>query len=358
MFCVVFAHSGYARIFGLRYGLVAVESFFVISGFLIGEMLLRDFRNGFNLADLKDFWIKRWFRTLPLYYVTLILKFIFIDSTVGWSIIYYFLFLQNNFYGIGFLQVSWTLVLEEWFYLLMPVLFFVFFRKGINPKGFFIFIAGYVLLSNLARFAWVMYTDRPFGAIIGNFPFRFDSFLIGVALAALKIFYKQWFNWLARPFVFIVSGLLLLVLLYFFRRDDGGNTEDTVVWIRTVWFSLISLALTLTLPFFTNARIFNSDRDPLRFKWLITWISLLSYPIYLVHVDIYHQVSKLLPSVNTLHPALIFVIKNFFAVILSLLLYHFVHSPLLRLRTKLLSKKKSQGDSLALSQAEIQTLKK
>ncbi|MEW6470311.1 MAG: acyltransferase family protein, partial [Bacteroidota bacterium] len=81
MISVIAAHSGYDTLLGLRHGIIAVESFFVMSGFLIGEMLIRDFREGFDFNDLKSFWIKRWFRTLPLYYAVLILKFIFIDQS-------------------------------------------------------------------------------------------------------------------------------------------------------------------------------------------------------------------------------------------------------------------------------------
>lgn len=45
MLCVIVTHSGYGSLFGTRYGIVAVESFFVVSGFLIGGILLRDFKD-------------------------------------------------------------------------------------------------------------------------------------------------------------------------------------------------------------------------------------------------------------------------------------------------------------------------
>ena len=50
---VIVAHAGYSKIYGIKYGYVAIESFFVMSGFLIGEMLIREFRDGFSFSDLK-----------------------------------------------------------------------------------------------------------------------------------------------------------------------------------------------------------------------------------------------------------------------------------------------------------------
>src|SRR4051794_27322921 len=50
-----------------------VSIFFVLSGFLIGGIFIRKItKNGFNKEILLDFWIRRWFRTLPNYFLVLI----------------------------------------------------------------------------------------------------------------------------------------------------------------------------------------------------------------------------------------------------------------------------------------------
>jgi len=53
-----------------------VELFFVLSGFLIGGILIKIFQNteSLNLNTIWDFWIRRWFRTLPNYYLVLVLN--------------------------------------------------------------------------------------------------------------------------------------------------------------------------------------------------------------------------------------------------------------------------------------------
>lgn len=348
MFSVIVAHSGFDRLFGLRHGIIAVESFFVMSGFLIGEMLIRDFRNGFGMNDLKNFWIKRWFRTLPLYYAVLLLKFIFIDHSISFNLGYYFLFLQNNFYGINFLPVSWTLVLEEWFYLVIPVLIFLLFRKGINASRFYWFVLLFVIASNVVRFAWVYYTDRPYGAITGNFPLRFDSFLIGVGLAAVKLFSGKIFEFMSRTAFFLASLFGLVVLLYFFAISDGGNQGETdLLWVRTVWYTLISVSIALLLPFIDQGKpvLALGKINPLNF--IITWISFLSYPIYLIHLDFFRLTDQYFPFIAGWNPIAVIFFRLLFIVPFSLLLYKLIHEPLIALRTKVLSKRPREPEPVA-----------
>lgn len=343
MFSVILAHSGYDMLFGLRHGVIAVESFFVMSGFLIGEMLIRDFRNGFDSTELRNFWIKRWFRTLPLYYCVLLLKFIFIDHSVGWNIGYYFLFLQNNFYGIKFLTVSWTLVLEEWFYLIMPLLFYVLFRKGINPGRFYFFVIAFVVFSNLARLGWVLYTDRPYGAIVGNVAFRLDSFLIGVGLAAIKLFSPDYYRRMSGWKFFSAGIVVLLTLLYFYRRADGGNlAEQEILWVRTLWFSMISISIAFIIPFLCDAKPIAWLAKFRGFNFIVTWISFLSYPIYLVHLDIFRLWDKYLPASIMWKPIWSIGVRVGTAVLLSILLYKSVHEPFIALRSKLIAKRTKQ----------------
>lgn len=55
-----------------------VDLFFVLSGFLIGGILLKSSSEGLNWRGVAHFWKRRWLRTLPNYYLILLLNFIFI----------------------------------------------------------------------------------------------------------------------------------------------------------------------------------------------------------------------------------------------------------------------------------------
>ena len=70
--------------FIINLGPIGVELFFVLSGFLIGGILIKIFDNTeFTFADVRRFWIRRWFRTLPNYWLILsinIIIFVFING--------------------------------------------------------------------------------------------------------------------------------------------------------------------------------------------------------------------------------------------------------------------------------------
>ena len=95
---VLIGHLGQVGFLGNSYfcylmGYYGVELFFVLSGFLIGQILIKEFSKGITWKSIRQFWIKRWLRTLPLYYLVLILR-IIIDHDMH-SL--HFIFLQCFF---------------------------------------------------------------------------------------------------------------------------------------------------------------------------------------------------------------------------------------------------------------------
>jgi peptidoglycan/LPS O-acetylase OafA/YrhL len=107
-------------------GWMGVNLFFVLSGYLIGRQVFAT-REDLPLgARLRSFWVKRWTRTLPLYFVVLgvyalkpwVLGLPFVGG--GWP---YALFLQNYVPLRDFVQ-SWSLCVEEHFYLVLPLVAF------------------------------------------------------------------------------------------------------------------------------------------------------------------------------------------------------------------------------------------
>ena len=94
-------------------GVLGVEIFFVLSGFLIGRILLNQFSVAYNKAKLQYFWVRRWFRTLPNYYLILLLNIailFYIGRELPDSLWQYFFFLQNAFSAMDiFFTESWSL---------------------------------------------------------------------------------------------------------------------------------------------------------------------------------------------------------------------------------------------------------
>jgi peptidoglycan/LPS O-acetylase OafA/YrhL len=112
--------------YATQFGWMGVDLFFVLSGYLIGRQVFAAREEPLG-RQLRQFWVKRWTRTLPLYFVVLgtyallkpwVLGAPFVGG--GW---HFALFLQNYGPLQDFVQ-SWSLCVEEHFYLVLPLLAF------------------------------------------------------------------------------------------------------------------------------------------------------------------------------------------------------------------------------------------
>ncbi len=102
-------------------GGAGVEAFFSLSGFLIGTILLRTLDQGLTVPALLQFWTRRWMRTLPAYWV-LIASMCWWFGVMDWrSPVFLQSFVPKTQWA-PLTPHTWSLVLEEWFYLFVPPL--------------------------------------------------------------------------------------------------------------------------------------------------------------------------------------------------------------------------------------------
>lgn len=269
------------------FGFIGVELFFVLSGFLIGGILLRilDKEGGLSWPSLKRFWIRRWFRTLPNYYLCLLLYIIFhwisgVPSDLTPTIFFQFIFfLQNSLSPHpGFYAIAWSLSIEEWFYFLFPL---VLIMAGILTKGWqrqtLITVLTFVVLCLAMRWTLADISDLSWGAWYRKMTFwRLDSIAIGVLFAWFQKSRSTSFNAFRIPMAAI--GLLLVIFLFvpfwkIYVTDGHNNT-----FLSTIFFTLFSLAMALWIPLLNSWR---RSRG-----WMarsITLISKISYSLYLIH---------------------------------------------------------------------------
>ena len=318
-----------------------VSVFFVLSGFLIGGILIKIFEENheINFKLVKDFWIRRWFRTLPNYYLVLFLltglNYFFVNDFELWKVKRYIFFAQNltnahpSFFG-----EAWSLSIEEWFYLIIPLLL-VFFLKvfKIKSKEAVITVAVLTLLS-ITLFRYIKHLNieilryKDWDLLFRKQVFtRLDSIMYGVIGAYIHFYYIT--NWIRFKKIFLGIGVVMFLFAKYYSPDMNG------VYFKVFYFSFISLATLFTLPFLstlTSGKGF--------FYKPITYISLISYSMYLLNLNVIQIwiLGKIDWTVITGNIYLISGVKYFmywFLVItLSLLLYKYFEIPMMKLRDK------------------------
>lgn len=318
-----------------------VTLFFVLSGFLIGGILIRSFEAGITSSGLLRFWRHRWLRTLPAYYCILfllILHRIYANSAEGpGQYLRYIFFVQNiddgNLYFFG---ESWSLSVEEWFYLLTPLFIWLSVRlTKMEIKTTFLFWICFILLASLllremriANLSFPSY-DHWSNAIRKPIIMRMDSIMIGVAGAWVFHYYPLVWKKYTRLYV---AGLLMIGLCTLSYIVYGFNR--VTIHARLL---LESFGTLLLLPFLSQLK---TGRGYV-FR-ILTFISLISYSMYLVNFSPFNEwVLPRLPKIgivldgNSLSDSLllilIFLVWTFSA---ALLLHRLVERPFMHMRKR------------------------
>ena len=284
---VVFGHSlilvpdsykEFLRMFVLD----GVSVFFVLSGFLIGGILIRQLeKNEPTVKLLVNFWKRRWLRTLPMYYVTLILLLGFYTyykpEAIPDNIELYFVFLQNfNTPQPNFFSESWSLCVEEWFYLLVPLLLFGILRWFKVSLRIALIILFLIICVSVTVNRWIHFDKAEIATVSDSMYFltqvtmRLDAIVYGFIAAFIARFYEVFWRKMAHP-LFVVLGFVLMYQIKF-RLD-----EEQTVWIPV----FKSLCIMIMLPFLSQ---WNIKKNILTKG--ITLISKISYSMYLVNLNI------------------------------------------------------------------------
>jgi peptidoglycan/LPS O-acetylase OafA/YrhL len=180
-----------------------VDVFFVLSGFLVGGIWI-DMLERNESGLLKTFFWKRWLRTLPPYFIVIALLFLvrlYFSSgtfTFPWR---YFLFVQNMYVPewdpYYFYPEAWSLSVEEWFYVLMPMGTLLLLRFIQQPKkAVFLFAMVMLVVPFLLRI--LFYIQHPIESLddwnryLRHITvYRLDMIGFGVLAAWLKILQQQ-----------------------------------------------------------------------------------------------------------------------------------------------------------------------
>jgi peptidoglycan/LPS O-acetylase OafA/YrhL len=265
---VVAYHVG-EPIWHLLSGALGVSIFFVISGFIITTMALREEERD-GAVSLSAFYVRRACRILPLYFVVLgiyvvlggVLDYHHGRVGIEHSLPYYMTFL-NDFSPYIFrpntpFTISWTLGVEEKFYLLWPLLAFVILRRRMLAR---FVVAGLLVVLP------VVIQESP-AELPSYLPY--SQIMVG-CLLALSLHYRWTFTWVMaivrRPWVVLGVFLVIHGLM-----DSHGTTSLRFLYAPAV--AVLMASFLLGNPVW--ARPLNSR--------LLVYIGKRSYAIYLVQM--------------------------------------------------------------------------
>ncbi|HAT66584.1 MAG TPA: hypothetical protein DCS66_18650 [Flavobacteriaceae bacterium] len=296
---------------------------------------------GISFKIILNFWKRRWFRTLPNYFLILIVLLVIgAFFTEGFTIedkYKYFIFTQNlvtehpKFFG-----EAWSLSIEEWFYLLLPIILYAgtrILRLSVN-KSLLVTAAGIIVCVTLFRYYRYINLEINSKYVWDKMLRRqvftqLDSLMFGVIGAYVFYFFKSY--WLKFKKAFLVLGILLFLVV----RYNWLKFEPQGLFYCVFSFTGNSLATLFLLPYLSTLK---SGRGII-YK-VVTYISLISYSIYLINSNLMRWI------INSINWAPIeqfngyaFLLTRYFVfwfltMLISLLLYKYFELPMMNLRDK------------------------
>lgn len=334
---VVYHNFGFINYF--FFGWLGVDLFFVLSGFLITDILLKTLQ---DKHYLKNFYLRRVLRIFPLYYLCLVLFLLVIPRLyAGFDIKYYtdhqvwlWTYLQNWLYifndpnHTNTLNHLWSLAVEEQFYLVWPFIILLIRR----PKYLLLFIT-LVLVAVLLLRLWIWTNHIADLAYFNLYTFsRIDGICIGCMIALLQRiqpdFLKRYTPWIVLFFAGLNFGF------YFINR----NHQYSFPYLALVGYSTFAMMFGLLVNEAVSGgtKLINTvfSFPLLRFFGKISYgFYIFHWPLYLlVSPFLYTQVSKY-ASGHTLNFT-VSILATLFAVLISWISFRYYEKPFLKLKEK------------------------
>lgn len=266
---------------------VGVDLFFVLSGFLIGRIYLRsqvDAHDAPGTFTLWGFWSARWFRTLPPYFAALGLFALAEPHFRNNPIHAYYLFFAQNYLGMTGFGPSWSLCVEEHFYLALPLIGYLALRFAGRHRLLWV-LPSLALMPQLFRMIEVFH-----GGLRMDWYWQThlhcDGLILGVWLAYVFVDRPELWKKLRTPAMPLAAIPVTILVYQNLLRDHAPIVRGTVFLLYAVgysaWLRLLYDVRWAPVSFFGR-----------QLKATVHGIALASYSIYLVHILVFTDVRVL-----------------------------------------------------------------
>jgi peptidoglycan/LPS O-acetylase OafA/YrhL len=338
-YLVVIHHAEQIR---LKYGLfdlkeftlfnnggIAVTFFFVLSGFLITYLLLKEERKTGDIS-VRNFYIRRMLRIWPLYYLLvmigtvflpLILEFFNYDyqmpytfgETIGYFV-FFMPFVVNILYGTHLLDPLWSIGVEEIFYLMWAPL------TKFLKKYFLQLILGVLIIKvSLTALSHLGYFNDVARQIIGLL--KFEAMAIG-ALGAYYIYYTEkkiesrwFFSNVIQVFVFAFLALKFFMQSFLIEHMP----QFTILFLTPIFSELLLMTafcwiiISVSLNQKSFVKLNNKHLD---------YLGDISYGIYMYHMITIFAIVLFMKNFlnglpNSVSTILFYIIVTFFVLLIS-----------------------------------------
>ena len=300
------------------FGWAGVDLFFILSGFLVGGLLVKEWTVKGRVAS-GSFLIRRGLKIWPPYYV--LMAGMLLTGHRGFHELWgNLLNIQNYTNGVAF---TWSLAVEEHAYLLLVLMLAVAAKFAVRMRSLFVLLGAASLLIVLLRLLLITHGYEVFYATHT----RIEGIFYGVMLAMLyhcrpEVFRRiQRFTWLWVGT--LLAGLLELRFASPYSRAASSLTIDVV--------NLMSIALLMLL--------YRRPAEGRRRGWLyrgVAWVGLYSYGIYLWHVSMISPIEHVAARLPHLAAQLwLGFAPMLAALILGVFFTKLIEFPTLKLRDRL-----------------------
>lgn len=306
-----------------------VMLFFVISGFLITWLLLKENEKSGTIS-LKGFYRRRIFRIFPAFYVyvlvtVLLMLFVGKRELPVWHIISS-LFYFSNYFAAFYPEVdtpfnhTWSLAVEEQFYLFFPLVFLFFCRNlGQLKKA----ICGLIVMSWAWRCILVFYFGASEHYIYNAFETRLDSLMIGCLLAIVLRTQSHRAFWQIA-----VSGIHIPLLVIACLTASIYFSKVSIIYHTTIGLAVEPMLMAMLLA---QLILFSAKGFWSWLEWsFIKYLGSISYSLYLYQP----LTTGSVPGKFAAFPVVVQILATFaVTVIVASLSYHFIEKPFLLLKT-------------------------
>jgi peptidoglycan/LPS O-acetylase OafA/YrhL len=263
---------------------IAVDFFFILSGFLIIYLLLIE-KSSSGTISMKKFYIRRVLRIFPLYYLIILIAYFFLQEAsdnIEWNKLLYFAgnfwMIAKNSWTISGLNPLWSISIEEHFYLFIPALMLLIPTKYLK----YLFIA-IIVGSIVFRIYSTETIDNNWMTIYMHTFSQIDLMAIGGLLAIYHFNNEIKFN---IPIISLIS----IVFALFILMSMVDSKDFSTVYFASIKKYLFTIPLLLVLILF----VFNTNPilDGIKNNSILNYLGKISYGIYMYNAIIIDLLEK------------------------------------------------------------------